>query len=229
PATARSSASLPDSHSRSQAWGIPINYLSAGQRRRAGTDQDRQTVQRHHSSQPARTHRAQQGTCQLSHRAIYFVEAVRKTPTNFGRTCFLSEKKLQISDRGATMNDLKTQIMAHIDAAAPDQVWVPADFSQLGGRDAVDKALQRLVTAAQLRRIDRGLYDRPRVNGLTKQATPPDYRAVVDAIARRDQLRLLVDGMTAANDLGLTDAVPANVIIHTDARRRTIQLDNLTI
>lgn len=127
------------------------------------------------------------------------------------------------------MNDLKTQIMAHIDAAAPDQVWVPADFSQLGGRDAVDKALQRLVTAAQLRRIDRGLYDRPRVNGLTKQATPPDYRAVVDAIARRDQLRLLVDGMTAANDLGLTDAVPANVIIHTDARRRTIQLDNLTI
>ncbi|CAP44142.1 DUF6088 family protein [Bordetella petrii] len=127
------------------------------------------------------------------------------------------------------MNDLKTQIMTHIDAAGPDQVWVPADFSQLGGRDAVDKALQRLLTAGQLRRIDRGLYDRPKVNSLTKQATPPDYRAVVDAIARRDQLRLLVDGMTAANDLGLTDAVPANVIIHTDARRRTIQLDNLTI
>ncbi|TAL83753.1 MAG: hypothetical protein EPN62_09895 [Candidimonas sp.] len=127
------------------------------------------------------------------------------------------------------MNDLKTQIMAHIDAAAPDQVWVPSDFSQLGSRDAVDKALQRLVTASQLRRIDRGLYDRPKVNSLTKQATPPDYRAVVDAIARRDQLRLLVDGMTAANDLGLTDAVPANVIIHTDARRRAIQLDNLTI
>lgn len=126
------------------------------------------------------------------------------------------------------MNDLKTQIMAHINAA-PDQVWVPADFSPLGSRDAVDKALQRLVTAGQLRRIDRGLYDQPKVNSLTKQPTPPDYRAVVDAIARRDQLRLLVDGMTAANDLGLTDAVPANVIIHTDARRRAIQLDNLTI
>lgn len=127
------------------------------------------------------------------------------------------------------MNDLKTHIMAHIDAAAPDQVWVPADFSQLGNRSAVDKALQRLVAAGQLRRIDRGLYDRPKVNSLTKQATPPDYRAVVEAIARRDQLRLLVDGMTAANDLGLTDAVPAKVIIHTDARRRDIQLDNLTI
>ncbi|NYT60374.1 hypothetical protein H0A65_15750 [Alcaligenaceae bacterium] len=127
------------------------------------------------------------------------------------------------------MNDLKTRIMAHIDEALPGQVWVPADFSQYGSRDAVDKALQRLVTAGQLRRIDRGLYDRPKLNSLTKKATAPDYRAVVDAIARRDQLRLLVDGMTAANDLGLTDAVPANVTIHTDARRRTIQLGNLTI
>lgn len=53
------------------------------------------------------------------------------------------------------MNDLKTQITTHIDAATPDQVWVPSDFSQLGNRDAVDKALQRLVTASQLRRIDR--------------------------------------------------------------------------
>jgi hypothetical protein len=52
---------------------------------------------------------------------------------------------------------------------------------------------------------------------------------VLDAIARRDQLRLLVDGMTAANDLGLTDAVPARVTIHTDARRRAVQLDNLQI
>jgi hypothetical protein len=51
----------------------------------------------------------------------------------------------------------------------------------------------------------------------------------VDAIARRDHLRLLVDGMTAANDLGLTDAVPAHVTLHTDARRRAIELDKLTI
>jgi len=39
----------------------------------------------------------------------------------------------------------------------------------------------------------------------------------------------LVDGMTAANDLGLTDAVPARVTLHTDAQRRSIQLDNLVI
>ena len=127
------------------------------------------------------------------------------------------------------MSDLKPVIAAQIAAAAPGQVWVPADFAQLGNRDAVDKTLQRMVQAGDLRRIDRGLYDKPALNRLTRRPATPDYRAVAGAIARRDHLRLLVDGMTAANDLGLTDAVPARVTIHTDARRRAIHLDKLTI
>ncbi|MDN4575077.1 hypothetical protein DBB29_13585 [Pandoraea cepalis] len=127
------------------------------------------------------------------------------------------------------MSALKSHISALIEAAEPGHVWVPTDFAQLASRDAIDKTLQRMVQAGELRRIDRGLYDRPKVNSLTKRPTTPDYRAVTEAIARRDHLRLLVDGMTAANDLGLTHAVPARVIIHTDTRRRAIQLDKLTI
>ena len=127
------------------------------------------------------------------------------------------------------MSDLKSQVTAIVQSGGPNNVWVPSDFACLGNRDAVDKTLQRMVHSGALRRIDRGLYDRPGINSLTKQPTRPDYRAVVDAIARRDQLRLLVDGMTAANDLGLTDAVPARVTIHTDVRRRSIKLDQLAI
>ena len=108
-------------------------------------------------------------------------------------------------------------------------VWTPADFLDLGSREAVDKTLQRMANAGTLRRIDRGLYDRPSLNSLTGRARTPDYRQVVDAIGRRDQARMLVDGMTAANDLGLTDAVPGKVILHSDVRRKTIHLDNLTI
>ncbi len=127
------------------------------------------------------------------------------------------------------MSDLKSRILALMDAAEPGYVWVPTDFVQFGNRDAIDKILQRMVKAGELRRIDRGLYDRPTFNDLTKRPTTPDYRAVVQAIARRDQLQLLVDGMTAANDLGLTDAVPTRVVIHTNTRRRPIHLDQLVI
>lgn len=125
--------------------------------------------------------------------------------------------------------DLKSRIADRVAAKAPSGVWTPVDFLDLGGRDAVDKVLQRMARAGDLRRIDRGLYDKPKISRLTKRPTAPDYRQVIDALARRDQVRMLIDGMTAANDLGLTNAVPARVVVHTDARRRSIKLDNLTI
>ena len=124
--------------------------------------------------------------------------------------------------------DLKTQIVDRI-RAAPDAVWTPVDFLDLGSREAVDKTLQRLTFASQIRRLDRGLYDRPQRNRLTGQMSVPDYRRVIQAVARRDQTRMLVDGMTAANDLGLSDAVPGRIVVHTDARLRPIKLGKQVI
>ena len=119
--------------------------------------------------------------------------------------------------------DLRSKLLARV-ASQPDEVWTPADFADLGGRAAVDKTLQRLAAAGELRRIDRGLYDRPRKNSLTGRPTVPDYRAVIRAVTRRDQARVVVDGMTAANDLGLTTAVPARIEVLVDARLKPIKL-----
>jgi hypothetical protein len=141
----------------------------------------------------------------------------------------MSEKRLQISDMTNAPSDLKTALLQRIRSDAPRKVWTQGDFVDLGWRDAIDKTLQRLTRAGDLRRIDRGLYDRPQPNLLTQKFDPPDPRFVIDALSRRDQARMLVDGMTAANDLGLTDAVPAKIVIHTDARRRSLSLGNVTI
>ena len=119
--------------------------------------------------------------------------------------------------------DLKSQVLGRT-AGDPDAVWTPSDFVDLGGRAAIDKVLQRLATAGDLRRIDRGLYDRPGKNSLTGRTTAPDYRAVIRAVTRRDQARVVVDGMTAANDLGLTTAVPARIEVLADARLKPIRL-----
>lgn len=127
------------------------------------------------------------------------------------------------------MSDLKTLILSRIAGSPAKNVWTVNDFLGLGSYDAVRKALQRLAVNGDIRRIDRGLYDKPQQNLLTKQSNPPDPGQVIDAVARRDQIRVLVDGMTAANDLGLTNAVPAKIVVHTDARLRPIKLGNLTI
>ena len=123
---------------------------------------------------------------------------------------------------------LRSRILIRI-SSGPDEVWTPGDFADLASRAAVDKTLQRLVKAGELRRIDRGLYDQPRKAGLTGDGTVPDYRAVIRAVTRRDQARVVLDGMTAANELGLTTAVPARIEVLVDARLKPIKLGSQVI
>lgn len=123
----------------------------------------------------------------------------------------------------ANSTDLRARLLARV-VSRPDEVWTPGDFADLGPRTAVDKTLQRLADSGELRRIERGLYDHPRQNALTGRETVPDYRAVIRAVTRRDQVRAVIDGMTAANDLGLTTAVPARIEVLVDARLKPIRL-----
>lgn len=127
------------------------------------------------------------------------------------------------------LSDLKDQIVSRIADGSKASVWTVTDFLDLGGYDAVRKMLQRLATTGDIRRIDDGLYDKPRKNSLTRQPDGPSPRDVIDAVARRNQIRVLVDGLTAANDLGLTNAVPARIVVHTDARLRPIELGKTRI
>ncbi|AWO87548.1 DUF6088 family protein [Bradyrhizobium diazoefficiens] len=113
--------------------------------------------------------------------------------------------------------------------AQPSKVWTARDFTDTGSRSAVDVALHRLRSDNRIRRVDQGLYDLPRTNHLTKKISPPDYRSVIQAVARRDGAKVLVDGITAANNLGFTNAVPAKVVVWTDARVKAIHLDKMVI
>jgi hypothetical protein len=131
---------------------------------------------------------------------------------------------MYISDMSDHSEALKSKIQKQMAGAPPFAVWTPRDFLAFGARDAVDKVLQRMVGAGELRRITRGLYDLPSINSLTQRPMATDPRSVIDAVARRDQIRVLVDGMTAANDIGLTTAVPAKIIVHVDARLKPIVL-----
>jgi len=150
-----------------------------------------------------------------------FVDLVRKMR-------YISDKR-QTAMKKPKGSELKTHVLQQILAAPGNEVWTASDFTALGSRSAIDKALQRSVATGDLRRIDRGLYDRPTKNELTGKPTVPDYRAVIRAVARRDKVRLLVDGMTAANDLGLTTAVPARIEVLVDARLKPIRIGNLVI
>ena len=85
--------------------------------------------------------------------------------------------------------DLKRAILDRIRRDKTILVWTPNDLLDLGARSAIDKALQHLTLSGDLRRIDRGLYDVPRVNTLTGKPRTPNYTAIIDAVTRRDKAR----------------------------------------
>lgn len=109
--------------------------------------------------------------------------------------------------------------------------WVctPKDFLDLGSREAVDQALSRLVKTGQLRRVGHGLYDMPRISHVLGRPAPADLDATIAALARRDDVRIMPDGLVAANQLGLTNAVPAKASYVTDGHSRTLKVDGRAI
>jgi hypothetical protein len=105
-------------------------------------------------------------------------------------------------------------------------VFSAKDFLDLGGRAAVDQALSRLAKAGAIRRVARGLYDRPRQSALLQTTAPASLDAVVAAIARRDSALIVNDGALDANRLGLTTAVSARPIYWTNGASRTVKLES---
>ena len=109
--------------------------------------------------------------------------------------------------------------------------WVcsPRDFLDLGGRAAVDKALSRLAQRGHLRRIGRGLYDWPSKSRILKRLVPAGQDVLVAAIARRDGARVMPSGLSDANGLGLTNAVPGRARYLTDGATRGVKAGDSVI
>ena len=128
------------------------------------------------------------------------------------------------------MTGMTNKIMKRVSAHSSGR-WVctPKDFLDLGSREAVDQALSRLVITGQLRRVGRGLYDIPRISKVLKRLAPVELDAAIAALARRDGVRIMPDGLVAANQLGLTNAVPAKASYVTDGHSRTLKIGGRTV
>ncbi len=82
--------------------------------------------------------------------------------------------------------------------ATPGTVFTPALFTKAGSRGAIGKASQRLVERGILRRLSRGLHDKPREDEMLGILWP-SVDEVVRALSGKDRLRLQPTGAYAAN------------------------------
>lgn len=130
--------------------------------------------------------------------------------------------------RAASPDSLDAQLSHRVKRSAAGTVFTPDSFAGLGSRAAIDKALQRQVQRGSLRRLSRGLYDKPRHDELLGILWP-SLDAIVKAVAGKDRIRTQPTGVYAANLLGLSEQVPAQVVLLTDGISRTVQAGPMKI
>jgi hypothetical protein len=107
-------------------------------------------------------------------------------------------------------------------------VFTKSHFLDLGHPKTVAKTLERLAESSEIRRLARGLYDYPEKHP-TLGDLPPNYERIAKALAGRDNLKIQPSGAYAANLLGLTDQVPAQIVFLTDGPNRTVQINKQQI
>ena len=107
-------------------------------------------------------------------------------------------------------------------------VFTVRDLDDLGSRAGLDQALSRLARAAAIRRLDRGVYDFPRLHPVAGPMWP-SADAVAQAVARQTGSHLKGSGPLAANLLGLTTQVPARTTYLTDGPSRSVHVGKLVV
>jgi len=115
------------------------------------------------------------------------------------------------------------QVQQRIQSQGLGWVFTPADFADLGSRTAVASTLSRSKAAGTIRLLGRGLYDTPVVHPVLGLLWPA-IESVAKALERKEGIRLQPSGVYAANLLGLSEQVPAQVVFLTDGATRTVKV-----
>ena len=102
-----------------------------------------------------------------------------------------------------------------------------SDFSSVGERKTINKALERIALSGKIIRIARGIYCKPKVDAeFGFGILYPSVDEVAQAIAQRDKCRIVPTGDAALNKLGLSTQVPMNAVYYTDGTPRRIKVYN---
>ena len=108
-------------------------------------------------------------------------------------------------------------------------VYVAVDFVDISDKTSVNAYLARLVDEGLIRRVLRGVYDKPEYNVFLEEYVAPSPDKVANAIARNFGWTIVPCGDTALNLLGLSTQVPAAWVYVSDGTYKEYTYDNTTI
>ncbi len=127
------------------------------------------------------------------------------------------------------MQTMRDKIVARIGRLGEGKAFSAKDFLDIASRGTIDMALSELTRNGTIRRIQRGLYDMPKINPALGGKLSPDIDEAAQAVARRQRWKIVPDGAWAANILGLSTQVPSKIIYLTDGPNHEVPIGRRTI
>lgn len=125
----------------------------------------------------------------------------------------------------SSANIIKKRIMNSPDGS----VFTTVDFADVIENSRVGVILSRLEEDGVIRRVMRGIYDKPVYNDFLKEYIAPSPSLVAEALARNFGWTIVPCGDTALNILGLSTQVPAAWSYVSDGTYKEYTYDNTTI
>jgi len=122
-------------------------------------------------------------------------------------------------------NDIRKRILT----SESGSVFVATDFADITDKKTASVILTRIESEGIIRRVLRGVYDKPEYNEFLKEYVAPIPDNVAHALARNYGWTIVPCGDTALNLLGLSTQVPATWVYVSDGTYKEYAYDNTTI
>ena len=121
-------------------------------------------------------------------------------------------------------------IEKRIEESEPGSVFITTDFvDKASSYDAANEALLRLNKEGKVRRVLRGIYEKPSYNTFLQEHVAPSPDKIARALARNFGWTIVPSGNTALNVLGLSTQVPATWEYVSDGSYKQYEVGNVTI
>lgn len=126
-------------------------------------------------------------------------------------------------------NGYTRQIRERVLSAEDGTVFATSDFADIADTTTIRKSLQRFVQAGTLRRILKGIFEKPKYSKLLGEYVAANPDAVAKALARSYHWTIAPCGNTALNLLGLSTQVTAVWLYISDGPYRTYEWNSTKI
>ena len=126
-------------------------------------------------------------------------------------------------------NSVMKQIKNRIDVLPARSAFVASDFTDIADYQNAKKCLLRLEEEKFVRRVLRGVYDKPYFSGLLNEFSPPDLEEISRAIARNYSWKIAPTGATSLNLLGLSTQVVSSYEYYSSGQYKNYEVGKMTI